>query len=300
MLSPFGTKRDFWFKYDTFAAKFDKDMLARLITDLNVLLIFGRPPFDKPAPSSQAYRSLLATVSAVLEKQWLQTYEPTGQTGAMEQQAIKGTEKFVGAEKWGLQPVMETLAALLLVSLALFLAVLVLVNYLWTINETVVIIVLAFAAAGGLLYVLMVVFAAIFSTCPFQTGSSHHGSYQGFLNLKSPSVIVVIRSGLALALFPALYIIFYPFLAFIFAVVILIAILMMLRIPLLYLIPYDDNLGINSLHAHSAILMTKSASNAEMLIIADNTPLISDIEAVRPTGTSTALQHCHLVFKNQS
>lgn len=73
-------------------------------------------------------------------------------------------------QTWGLRPVVETLATLLLMSLALFFVAL--VDYMWTVNKTVALVVMAFAAAGGLLYAVMLVVAAIFPACPFHTGPS--------------------------------------------------------------------------------------------------------------------------------
>ncbi|KAG8997328.1 hypothetical protein FRB94_007777 [Tulasnella sp. JGI-2019a] len=372
----FGTKRDFWLKYDTFADKFDKDMLARLNTNLDVLLIFAglfsavntafivvaltalsanpadetnhllrllvmnvsnhtltesdlSPPFT---PGRAAIRqnctffaslccSLLAAIGAVLAKQWLQSYERTGQTGPVDQQAVRRTQKFVGAEKWGLRPMVETLATLLLISLALFFVAL--IDYLWSVNETVAIVVLAFAAAGGLLYLLMVVLAAIFPVCPFQTGPSVALTYlpmavirstvilatlpnnfwyyimrPHLLNLRSRSVGVVIRSGLCIVLlFPfafAVQAISRPFLLllFIFWVASFVPyVSRILTIAHQYLTSRRKILKVDIYNAHSAILMIESASTAETVTtVADNILLISDFKAVQLIATSTAFE----------
>ncbi|KAG8862140.1 hypothetical protein FRB96_002170 [Tulasnella sp. 330] len=221
----FGTRCNFWVKYDAFGSAFDKEMMESLNTNLDVMLIFAglfsaintafiivaltglsANPVDETnhllrllimntsnhtltendlnlyfTPTISAVRqnciffaslccSLLAATGAVLAKQWLQFYGRVGQTGPIEQQAIRRTEKFVDAEKWGLRPVVETLATLLLISLALFFIAL--VDYLWSVDKTVALVVLVFAAAGMLLYAIMVVVAAIFTGCPFQTGPS--------------------------------------------------------------------------------------------------------------------------------
>ncbi|KAG8854318.1 hypothetical protein FRB96_007723 [Tulasnella sp. 330] len=47
-----------------------------------------------------------------------------------------------------------------------------LVDYLWVVDEIVALVVLAFAAVGALLYMAMLVVAAILLTCPIQTGPS--------------------------------------------------------------------------------------------------------------------------------
>ncbi|KAG8880615.1 hypothetical protein FRB97_000663 [Tulasnella sp. 331] len=154
----FGSKRDFWAKYDAFSFTFDKDMMERLNTNLDVMLIFAglfsaiNTAFivvaltalsANPADETNHLLRLLVltlccsllTAGAVLAKQWLQLYERAGQTGPIDQQALRRTEKFAGAEKWGLHPVVETLATLLLVSLALFFIAL--TDYLWTVEKKV-------------------------------------------------------------------------------------------------------------------------------------------------------------------
>lgn len=65
---------------------------------------------------------------------------------------------------------METLPTLLLISLALFFAAL--VDYLWTTNCTVALVVLVFAAAGALFYWFTVVVGVMDKACPFQTAVS--------------------------------------------------------------------------------------------------------------------------------
>ncbi|KAG8980724.1 hypothetical protein FRB93_009031 [Tulasnella sp. JGI-2019a] len=376
MSNLFGTKRDFWFKYDKFADKFDKDMLARLNTNLDVLLIFAglfsavntafivvaltalsanpadetnhllrllvmnvsnhtltesdrSPPFT---PGRAAIRqnctffaslccSLLAAIGAVLAKQWLQSYERTGQTGPIYQQAVKRTQKFVGAEKWGLRPVVETLATLLLISLALFFVAL--IDYLWSVNKTVAIVVLAFAAVGGLLYSLMVVLAAISPACPFQTGPSVALRYfplavfrlgsifltlpatiwtriiqPRLLNLRSRSVGAIIRSGLIIVLFSSLALIVHLInrplhlaLRALWATSSVPHFGDILIFVNQYLTSRRETVNADTLHAYSAIHMTESAPDVETAtIVADNIPLISNFEAVQLIATSTAFE----------
>ncbi|KAG8981684.1 hypothetical protein FRB93_008485 [Tulasnella sp. JGI-2019a] len=62
--------------------------------------------------------SLLAAAGAMLAKQWLQEYSRTGQTGSKKEQARRRAEKFRGAERWGLQLIVEALPTLLLISLS--------------------------------------------------------------------------------------------------------------------------------------------------------------------------------------
>ncbi|KAG8982481.1 hypothetical protein FRB94_006691 [Tulasnella sp. JGI-2019a] len=364
MLNAFGMRRDFWQKYDAFSDKLDKDMLARLNTNLDVLLIFAglfsavntgfivvtlttlsANPADETnhllrllvmnasnytltendlsplfTPGQSAIQqnctffaslccSLLAAAGAVLAKQWLQSYERTGKIGTMEEQAIRRTEKSVGAENWGLRPVVETLATLLLVSLTLFFIAS--IDYLWVANETVAIVVLAFTATGWLLYVLMVILAAIFSACPFQTGPSVALRQFYFVTQRliySPNIElswvrnIPFRSHINTILewlytlmdaLPGNYknrILYFSFLALIFPTYIVFG----LTIPLLQrLIPRNDDLSsrnMNLLHVYSAVLMVEYVPNtSDVVTVADNIPLISDIEAVRVIATTTAL-----------
>ncbi|KAG8883435.1 hypothetical protein FRB98_003131 [Tulasnella sp. 332] len=114
--------------------------------------------------------SLLAAAGAVLAKQWLQYYKRAGTTGPIRDQGMKRTKKFIGAEKWGLVHVVESLPGLLLVSVALFVAAL--VDYLWEVHRSVAIIFLAFGAPGTFAFMLTVLLGAVDETCPFQTSFS--------------------------------------------------------------------------------------------------------------------------------
>ncbi|KAG8882589.1 hypothetical protein FRB97_008098 [Tulasnella sp. 331] len=116
--------------------------------------------------------SLLAAAGTVLAKQWLQYYQRTGQTGPIREQAMKRTEKFLGAESWALSRVVESLPALLQISLVLFFAAM--VDYLWGINRPVAIVMLAFASVGLFAYGFTVVVSAMNEACPFQSPFSRY------------------------------------------------------------------------------------------------------------------------------
>ncbi|KAG9021517.1 hypothetical protein FRB95_002002, partial [Tulasnella sp. JGI-2019a] len=221
----FGDRGGFWTKYDKLAGAYDKDMLARLNGNLDVLLIFAglfsaintafiivtlaalsaassdrtnallvlillhrdnstltpddlNPPFV-PTPGiirqncmffASLCSSLLAAAGTMRAKQWLQYYERTGQSGALDKQGLERTAKFMGAEGWGLQSIVEFLPTLLLVSLGLFFAAL--VDYLWNINRRVAIVVLVFAAVGAGINICMGMAAIIWPRCPFRTSLS--------------------------------------------------------------------------------------------------------------------------------
>lgn len=241
----FGEKAGYWDKYNEITDKYDEDMMDRLNTGLDNLLIFVSAPsklqyimLSAHQPSAQAglfsavnsaflvvtlgalspdpmaetnyllrllvlrvdnstlttedlnpsfpptpglvrqncfffaslFSSLLAAAGAVLAKQWLANYERTGQTGPLEEQALRRTEKFLGSEKWGLRYVVEALPTLILISLGLFFVAI--GDYVWTINREVAILIIVFSTVGSFLYFLMLLSAAVFSQCPFRTAPS--------------------------------------------------------------------------------------------------------------------------------
>lgn len=114
--------------------------------------------------------SLLAAAGAVLAKQWLGTYERTGQIGSHEYQSLQRTNKYFGAESWKLRPVVEALPNLLLLSLALFFAAL--IDWLWDLSQPVALVVLGFTGVGTALYAISFVAGAMFQRCPYQTPAS--------------------------------------------------------------------------------------------------------------------------------
>lgn len=142
-----------------------------LATDLN-------PPFA-PAPGvvrqncvffASLFSSLLAAAGAVLAKQWLAIYQRTGQTGPLDEQGIRRTQKFLGAERWKLRWVVEALPTLILVSLGLFFIAI--ADYVWSLNEEVAILITAFSAVGTASYIATLFAAALYPQCPFQTAPS--------------------------------------------------------------------------------------------------------------------------------
>ncbi|KAG8874473.1 hypothetical protein FRB98_008399 [Tulasnella sp. 332] len=114
--------------------------------------------------------SLLAAAGAVLAKQWLQYYERMGHTGPIREQGMERTKKFIGAKKWGLVRVVESLPGLLLISLGLFATAL--VDYLWGVHRSVAMVFSAFGAVGSLAFIFTVLVGAIYEACPFQMSFS--------------------------------------------------------------------------------------------------------------------------------
>lgn len=145
------------------------------------------PPFT-PGPGvvrqncflfASLFSSLLAAAGAVLAKQWLANYERTGQTGTAEEQGLRRTEKYIGAKTWKLHNVVDALPTLILVSLGLFFVAV--ADYVRTINREVAVVIIAFSSIGIFLYVLMLVSAALFTDCPYQTAPSLALKYLFFL-----------------------------------------------------------------------------------------------------------------------
>lgn len=132
------------------------------------------------------FSSLLAAAGAVLAKQWLAHYERTGQTGPLDEQGLRRTKKFLGAKKWKLGHMVEALPMLILLSLGLFFIGI--ADYLWTLNRAVAAVATAFSAVGTALYMSMLLAAAVFPDCPYQTAPSvllaRFGRYYGAATTK--------------------------------------------------------------------------------------------------------------------
>ncbi|KIO32702.1 hypothetical protein M407DRAFT_48666, partial [Tulasnella calospora MUT 4182] len=64
--------------------------------------------------------SLLAAVGAMMAKEWLQSFDRTGQTGPLEEQARFRQRKFNGIRQWHLEAVIKFLPNLLLLSVIFF------------------------------------------------------------------------------------------------------------------------------------------------------------------------------------
>lgn len=116
------------------------------------------------------FASLLAAAGAVLAKQWLANYERTGQTGTLEEQGLRRTIKFRGAEKWYLQQVVEVLPTLVLLSLGLFFVAI--TDFLCSVNIEVAAIAWTLSIFGTLCYAVMLIVAAVYPDCPYQTAPS--------------------------------------------------------------------------------------------------------------------------------
>ncbi|KAG9038885.1 hypothetical protein FS837_001150, partial [Tulasnella sp. UAMH 9824] len=114
--------------------------------------------------------SLLAAVGAMMAKEWLQSFNRTGQTGPLEEQALFRQRKFNGVLEWHLEAVIKFLPNLLLLSVIFFFVGVCLL--LVPINAAVAGIVVAFSGIGVAFSGIVVVAGALFPTCPYQSAAS--------------------------------------------------------------------------------------------------------------------------------
>jgi hypothetical protein len=161
--------------------------LLRLIVILlsnNTLTPGQSNPHFAPAPGAvrqncfffaSLFSSLIAAAGAVLAKQWLAYYERTGQTGPLDEQGLRRSKKYLGAERWRLQQVAESLPTLILFSLGLFFIAM--ADYVWAINRDVAIVITTLSGLGILVYTSMLLAAAIFPDCPVQTAPASAAAY---------------------------------------------------------------------------------------------------------------------------
>ncbi|KAG8951088.1 hypothetical protein FRC04_006747 [Tulasnella sp. 424] len=114
--------------------------------------------------------SLLAAVGAMMAKEWLQSFDRTGQTGPLEDQGRLRQGKLNGVERWHLEAVIKFLPNLLLLSVILFFTGIGL--FLYPINVAVAGIIIAFSGFGGVFSIIVIVAGAITTTCPYQSAAS--------------------------------------------------------------------------------------------------------------------------------
>ena len=111
--------------------------------------------------------TLLVAFLAVLWKQWILYYTRASTWGNIADRGKERQVKLVGLQRWGLHLVMDMLPVMLQLSL-LLLAIAVVVYFL-DLNISVGSVVLGITSFGLLFYVCIVVFATMYSDCPFQT-----------------------------------------------------------------------------------------------------------------------------------
>ncbi|KAG8912354.1 hypothetical protein FRC01_005140 [Tulasnella sp. 417] len=137
------------------------------------------PPFS-PKPTSIITNcllyaslscSLLAAVGAMMAKEWLQSFDRSGQTGPLEEQGKFRQCKFNGFKEWQLEAVIKFLPNLVLFAVALFLVGIGL--FLYPINTAVAGTVIAFSVLGVTLSGIAISAGAIYPMCPYQSAASN-------------------------------------------------------------------------------------------------------------------------------
>jgi len=111
--------------------------------------------------------SLLSAFLAMLGKQWLNRYVAIDVRGSAIERSQNRQQKLNGIITWYFNHVMELLplmlqAALLLLSCALS-------RYLWEINNTIALVVIAVTSFGFLFYLFIIAAGTASVTCPYQT-----------------------------------------------------------------------------------------------------------------------------------
>ncbi|KAG8918700.1 hypothetical protein FRC01_001699 [Tulasnella sp. 417] len=115
--------------------------------------------------------SLLAAIGAMMAKEWLQSFDRTGQTGPLEEQARFRQRKFNGVQQWHLEAVIKFLPNLILLSVVFFFVGVCL--FLFPINTAVASIVIAFSGIGAVFSGIVIVAGAVSLTCPYQSAASN-------------------------------------------------------------------------------------------------------------------------------
>ncbi|KAG8951393.1 hypothetical protein FRC04_006164 [Tulasnella sp. 424] len=123
--------------------------------------------------------SLLAAVGAMMAKEWLQSFDRTGQTGPPEEQGRFRQRKYNGVQGWHLESIIQSLPNLLLLSVMLFCAVVYL--FLLAVNKVVAIVVFTFFSGGAVLCGAAIVMGATSPLCPYQSAASRALRRTGFL-----------------------------------------------------------------------------------------------------------------------
>lgn len=114
--------------------------------------------------------SLLAAMGVMMCKEWLHSFDRSGQTGAIEDQGRLRQRKFDGARRWELEAIIDFLPNIVLFSVTLFFIGLGV--YLLTVNKTVAAIVGAFAGFGAIVAWVSILASTFFPLCPYETATA--------------------------------------------------------------------------------------------------------------------------------
>ncbi|KAG9048476.1 hypothetical protein FS837_012785 [Tulasnella sp. UAMH 9824] len=156
-------------------------LLRLLVTraDNNTLVPTDLSPPFTPSPNSVIVNcllyaslscSLLAAVAAMMAKEWLQSFDRTGQTGPLEEQGRFRQRKFNGVQQWHLEPIIRSLPNILLLSVIFFFLGICL--FLFPVNKAVAGVVIAFSIGGAILCGATIVAGAMYPLCPYQSAAS--------------------------------------------------------------------------------------------------------------------------------
>ncbi|KAF7325357.1 hypothetical protein MVEN_02630800 [Mycena venus] len=186
------SKTAFWDSYMKLADEHDKEFQKKYSNDLDTALIFVRcrlilgrwlsihyPDTTRACKSSAHYhrrpdlaftsassQPLLAALLAVLGKQWVMYYEAAGSRGTLEQRGLERQRKFDGLRRWKFDAVLQSFP--LLLQLALFLFSTGLSIYLWTVDRTIAIVVMALTCSGFTAYILLLASTIVYPDSPFE------------------------------------------------------------------------------------------------------------------------------------
>ena len=111
--------------------------------------------------------TLFVAFIAVLGKQWILYYKRASTWGSIVDRGKERQVKFVGLQKWGLHFIMQLLPVLLQLALLLFGVGIII--YLWDIDLSAAVVILAVICIAFAFYACIAVAATIWSDCPFQT-----------------------------------------------------------------------------------------------------------------------------------
>ena len=154
--------------------------ILRVMAEDKALNILAKPssdsPWTGPDPNlvhvqailfSSLAGTLLAALTAMLGKQWLNRYSQVDMHGSLTDRGRDRQRKMNGMENWGFKFVMECLP--LMLQGALLLLGCALSKYLFTVDNLAAWVVLGFTTSGCLFYLVIVVAAITSYDCPFQT-----------------------------------------------------------------------------------------------------------------------------------
>ncbi|TCD62927.1 hypothetical protein EIP91_006225 [Steccherinum ochraceum] len=110
--------------------------------------------------------SLFAALGGLLGKQWLSNYKTIEERGTIEARCKDRQRKLDGMKRWRFLAILDVLPTLLQLSLLLF--GLALSAYMWDIQPTVAMVLIAANVTGTLFYLFVVVASLLDPDCPFQ------------------------------------------------------------------------------------------------------------------------------------